>query len=172
MDVIHILTNNESTLAKEVNKVNEILGSAHFTNDKFVSNSNKALSEFPEEKLSKKEQVSVLDTQWHPQRDKITFNFMFEDKGKMNGNATITKRSLLSNLAQIFDSLGLLSAFTVSYKITLQKSWTQKVGWDDPLEGQLLEEAESFLSELPRLQDISLPRCFLQTPESEVRKLQ
>ena len=171
MDDLHILTSNESTLTEEVNKVNEILGSAHFTTWKFVSYSIKALFEFPEEKLSKKEQVSVLGTQWHPQRDEITFNFMCEEKGKVNGNATITKRSLLSNLAQIFDSLGLLSAFTVSCKITLQKSWTQKVGWDDPLEGQLLEEAKLFLSELPRLQDIRLPRCFLQTPESEIKEI-
>ena len=74
-------------------------------------------------------------------------------------------------MAKIFDALGLLSAFTVSCKLTLQKSWVQKVSWDEPLKGELLQDAKAFLSELHHLKEFRLPRCFLKTPNSKVVEL-
>ena len=76
----------------------------------------------------------------------ISFNHHSQELGKEGSEVTITKRSLLSILAKIFDALSLLSAFKVSCKLTLQKSWVQKVSWDEPLKGELLQEAKVFLS--------------------------
>jgi len=112
----------------------------------------KALSHFPSEKLSNEELVSVLGTQWHPKRDEITFKFLSEEKGKHG--KVITKCSLLSLLARIFDSVRILSSFTITGQIILQKARMEKIPWDQPLEGQLVEEARLFISEIPRLHEL------------------
>lgn len=45
----------------------------------------------------------------------------------------LTKRSVLSHLAQIFDPLGLLSSCLISTKILLQQLWLAKLSWDESL---------------------------------------
>ena len=44
----------------------------------------------------------------------------------------------------------------------------QKLTLDEPLSGEIEQEAEIFLSELDQLQDLTLPRCFLKSAESRI----
>lgn len=45
----------------------------------------------------------------------------------------VTKRVILSETSQIFDSLGLLSSCTIISKIILQNLWCEKLTWDEAL---------------------------------------
>ena len=45
----------------------------------------------------------------------------------------LTKRSVLSIAAEVFDTLALLEPFTVRAKMMLQGLWEQKASWDSQL---------------------------------------
>ena len=169
VDDVHILTANEEELAPITKDVDEILRLGHFTSGKYASNSAKTLAQFPTEKLSKEELVSVLGTQWHPKQDEIRFKFLSDNEEKPIEN--ITKRTMLSNLARIFDATGILSAYMIKGRLTLQKTWIKQITWDTQLEGELLEEAQAFISEIPHLYEFRQPRCFLNTPQSELKEI-
>ena len=52
-------------------------------------------------------------------------------------NMKITKRTVLAQIASIYDPLGLLSACIITVKILIQKLWVEKVGWDEALPSDL-----------------------------------
>ena len=76
-------------------------------------------------------------------------------------NAVLTRRELMSQIHGIYDPLGLLSPITIKFKLVLQKIVEAKLGWDEPLEGELRSAAESALIEMVRSGSISFPRCVL-----------
>ena len=45
----------------------------------------------------------------------------------------LTKRKVLSDIAKIFDPLGLLSCVVIVLKICMQEIWMTKLAWDDIL---------------------------------------
>ena len=159
VDDILVLANEESQLENDVENVNHILELANLPTHKYVSNSAKTLEKFPKEKLSEKDRVSILGTIWTPESDLITFNFVKSPLTQQETdvkNQSITKRNLLSLLAKIFDAMGILSAYTILAKVTLQKTWERKIPWDEPLKDDLLQEAQAFLSEASYLENLQL----------------
>ena len=44
-------------------------------------------------------------------------------------------------------------------KVLLQEIWTAGIDWDDVLPPELRRKWEQWLSELPQLSNISIPRC-------------
>lgn len=47
----------------------------------------------------------------------------------------VTKRSILTQVAQIYDPLGWLGPSTVKAKIILQRLWQKKGSWDELVSG-------------------------------------
>jgi len=47
--------------------------------------------------------------------------------------SAMTKRTILSTIAKVFDPLGLLAPVTITAKILIQELWSLKLGWDDSL---------------------------------------
>ena len=62
--------------------------------------------------------------------------------------AGLSRRTMLSQVHSIFDSLELLSPLTIWYKILIQKIMTLGLDWDELLSGAILEEAWSVLNEM------------------------
>ena len=158
---------------------------------KYVSNSLKTLKEFPDECLSKKDRLSILDTYWSQKEDVLTFNLMKSTEAEVkiekansevsvesdSKNATTTapasttvytKRQVLSIVAQIFDSTGLVTPYVLIPKLILQSCWKLKLLWDEPLRSELQERFEDFMSELPKLASISIKRGLLPTTKSKL----
>ena len=104
--------------------------------------------------------VSVLGTQWHPKQGEIRFKFLSDNARKPI--EIITKQTVLSNLARIFDATGILSAYMIKGKLTLQKNLIKQIPWDTPLEGELLEKAQAFISEIPHLYEFRQKTVFPQ----------
>ena len=75
MDDVLIKCNDEKSLATEVKNADHILSLASLPTHKYVSNSTKALSEFPQDKLSSKEKISVLGTIWDPKKGPDNLQF-------------------------------------------------------------------------------------------------
>ena len=176
MDDILVLANDELKLENDMENAIHILELASLPTHKYVSNSVKTLEKFPKEKLFESDRVSILGTMWNPAMDEITFNFIpspltDEVTEESGSRAILTKRSLLSTLAKIFNSQGTLSPYILSTRLTLQKDWEQQLTWDEPLKDKILQEAEMFLSELDQLKDLTQPRCFLKSAESKITEL-
>ena len=77
-----------------------------------------------------------------------------------------TKSSLIG---QTYDPLGFLSSVTVCFKILIQELCKSKLGWDQPLRGEILAKWTRLIDQLKGSPPITLPRCFLQSPRSEFR---
>ncbi|XP_062531657.1 uncharacterized protein LOC134201239 isoform X1 [Bombyx mori] len=70
----------------------------------------------------------------------------------------ITKRSILSNVSQIFDPLGLLSPVIIVAKVLLQQLWLLKMGWDDTVPDHIARVWNRFDNSLQALDTIRIPR--------------
>ena len=73
---------------------------------------------------------------------------------------TLTKRGLVSDIAKTFDALGFFSPSIVAAKILMQRLWESKVDWDDPVPGDISDAWLQWRSELPKLAQVDIPRCY------------
>nr|CAI5833897.1 unnamed protein product [Callosobruchus analis] len=95
--------------------------------------------------------VKVLGLQWHPSEDIFTYAH----------NATqphCTKRSILSDIAKIFDPLGLIAPITLWAKHVMQRLWLSKISWDEAPAADLISDWNRFSEELPCLSQIRIAR--------------
>ncbi|UYV71441.1 hypothetical protein LAZ67_8003210 [Cordylochernes scorpioides] len=81
----------------------------------------------------------------------------------------ITKRSILSCLAQIYDPIGFLSPILIKPKILLQKAWTLKLAWDDELDRHYKDELSLWFDDLQLHKGMAIPRNFnpLMVPQKD-----
>lgn len=70
----------------------------------------------------------------------------------------VTKRAILSFVAQLFDPLGLVSPTIVLGKIIMQKIWKLGIGWDESLPLDLLTLWNQFCDDMKVVSEISVPR--------------
>ena len=64
----------------------------------------------------------VLGMIWYPNSDKIKLNFE-SIKNSIENCANHTKRTVLRNIAKLYDPVGFISPFSVRIKILLQNIW-------------------------------------------------
>lgn len=76
---------------------------------------------------------SLLGLLWDKQEDQIGIVMPRDDE-------TSSKRALLSNLAKIYDPLGLVAPLTVQGKFIFRDACNAKVAWDAPLPQQLASQ--------------------------------
>ncbi|KAL4103253.1 hypothetical protein QTP88_018630 [Uroleucon formosanum] len=99
--------------------------------------------------------IKVLGLQWHPTNDSFSCAL------RPNLLPIIcTKRGLLSMIARIYDPLGLFAPAIFHGKCIMQRTWLAKVSWDDPLPDDISRDWESFVLDLPSLNDLKVPRHF------------
>lgn len=97
--------------------------------------------------------AKTLGLMWNGLSDHLIFKI--DSKHKMGA---ITKRSVLSQIAQIFDPLGLLAPCTILAKLIMQRLWMAKLTWDESLPAELHTSWVKFSSEVPLLNAIKIPR--------------
>ncbi|RLU15991.1 hypothetical protein DMN91_011749 [Ooceraea biroi] len=68
------------------------------------------------------------------------------------------KRVILSQIASLFDPLGLLGPIIVAAKIFLQKLWKLHLTWDDSIPSELAAEWIQIYEELPLINQLVFPR--------------
>ncbi|XP_029158933.1 uncharacterized protein LOC114931136 [Nylanderia fulva] len=153
--------------AESIDEVHEIINQLHqlckaggFPLQKWSSNHAHVLHHLPSERLSNPNPipfdsdscVAVLGLQWKPTADCFQFSI------DRPSTATITKRTILSTIAKLFDPLGLLSPVIIKAKILIQELWINKLNWDESLPSPLANQWITFVNELEDLKVISIPR--------------
>lgn len=128
---------------------------------KWVSNAPEILSSVPVDQLQDimfdsetRSTIKVLGLRWSPYSDRFTYSVQPRPD-------VFTKRTMLSELARIFDPLGFLAPVTMFCKSLIQHLWTIGLGWDDPLPSAIHSRWMQYARELPMLSKISVERYVL-----------
>ncbi|XP_058827669.1 uncharacterized protein LOC131687599 [Topomyia yanbarensis] len=76
-----------------------------------------------------------------------------------------TKRKIFSEIAQLYDPLGIVSPVIAWAKIWMQHLWLVNVDWDDPIPREIESKWNDFHSQLPLLKQYKVPR-YIFTPKA------
>ncbi|XP_011866618.1 PREDICTED: uncharacterized protein LOC105561342, partial [Vollenhovia emeryi] len=107
--------------------------------------------------------TKILGIKWLPQEDTFAFSTR-----SSRSEGRLTKRLVLSEVAQILDPLGFASPVVIKTKILLQELWLHKLQWDDPLPSQLSARWLIIREELTSLAKLSIPRWLNTWNDSQV----
>lgn len=144
--------------------IDSLLKSSHFILRKWHSNCLKALvninnSNFDSSvsnktlALGETDISKILGIHWLGKQDLLKYKINFCPISN-----DVTKRKLLSVIAQIYDPLGLLGPVVIISKIIIQNLWTIKLEWDQPIPQNILIKWNQFYNQLHLLNDIDIPR--------------
>ncbi|XP_050063272.1 uncharacterized protein LOC114130946 [Aphis gossypii] len=97
--------------------------------------------------------TKILGLHWKSDDDMLFYTVQ-----QVEVNAPITKRKILSEIATIFDPLGLLGPIIIIAKIIMQSLWQIKLNWDDVLPDKICTEWQRYRDGLPSLNNLRIPR--------------
>lgn len=147
-------------------ELTKILSSGGFHLRKWTSNSSEFLENLPSSDLYSQDfirfeemsdiSLKILGLLWQPQSD----SFRFRVASTHNGRCT--KRTILSEIARIFDPLGFLSPVTFLAKYLMQLLWVSGVSWDGDVPENIRFEWEAFKAQLPLLSSVTIPRRIIE----------
>jgi len=148
---------NDITTAQEMQRqVTSLLKEAGFKLRKWCANNNRLLSEIPTEdqevnldlEETSEQTIKTLGLIWLPKSDELC------GRAHMLPLKRITKRTVSSDLARIFDPLGLFGPVTVRAKLFMQQLWELKLDWDHELPPQLQYQWTQFRNDLQTLNNL------------------
>lgn len=87
---------------------------------------------------------SVLGLKWLPSLDAFKYTISVP-----KADEKVTKRKIVSYVAQLYDPNGYLAPVTVVAKILIQKLWIAKCTWDGKVPQANVDEWSKFVQELP-----------------------
>ncbi|GFT30291.1 uncharacterized protein TNCV_3467341 [Trichonephila clavipes] len=105
--------------------------------------------------LSEESITKTLGVLWNSSSDVFCF------KVSPSTNLIFTKRDELSQIACIFDPLGLLGPVISKAKFSMQQLWLLKLEWHEKLPVPVAAEWASFPQSLPVLEKLKIPRFVL-----------
>lgn len=108
--------------------------------------------------------MKTLGLTWFPSTDTLGFQFTIPS---LDVDEILTKRTILSVIATLFDPLGLLGAVITTAKIFMQQLWTirdengKSLDWDQSLPSTVGEAWRKFHELLPLLNQPRIERCVI-----------
>ena len=142
-----------------INDVSLVCESGGFKLRKWVSNSEQVLEGIQRNLIAEPHTFSlsgecskVLGLFWCPGTD--TFGFVSTNVEK----EVVTKRSILSHLAQLFDPFGWLGPVIVKGKILLQELWLLKIDWDAAVPTDIENDWLKLKNNLKMIKEIKVER--------------
>ncbi|XP_029178506.1 uncharacterized protein LOC114946224 [Nylanderia fulva] len=145
----------------QINQLNESLIAGGFHLRKWISNDPEVLADIPHQDQASSPILSVddrtihhtLGVQWHQQSDRFVFSAPSPPPA-----GSLTKRSVLSFTASMFDPLGWLAPIVIVAKMFMQELWAIRLDWDEELPENLKSRWINFTQQLENVTTISIPR--------------
>ena len=143
-----------------IEQLQSLLSKAGFRLTKWLSNSQRVIDAVPQEERSKSLKVASLDSHLHERVlgvnwDVVTDEFEFTTAMPMKPR---TRRGMLSTMNSLFDPLGFVNPIILEARMIYRKLCQQELEWDEPVPEQELRRWEKWLSTLPQLQSVRIPR--------------
>ena len=121
---------------QNVKEIAEIFALGSFPLRKWVANRNEVLADLPCEYLAMEPSAPrdaalgtyILGLFWNPTDDSFGFKL-----SSLEPSQIVTKRTILSRIARLFDPLGWLAPIVVLAKMLMRELWISKTGWNDPI---------------------------------------
>ncbi|CAK9799871.1 hypothetical protein ANTQUA_LOCUS2267 [Anthophora quadrimaculata] len=107
--------------------------------------------------LDLSDEKKTLGLYWHPTQD--TLGYALKTNEPLT---TITKRTILSRIAQLSDPLGLIGPIIVQAKLIMQSLWKIKQNWDEPLPLDIRSTWTDFQAQLHLVRQFSIPRRIIK----------
>ena len=156
-----LLTGAESlrSLGLLRDEIISLLKSGGFNIRQWASNDKSILTDLPETSINSKlildktSNLKTLGVTWNSENDKISYTVCSITIGEK-----VTKRLILSEIAKIYDPLGLLGPVVLYAKIIMQDVWKSKVGWDESVPSSLYSKWLAFAQQLNLIKDLTIDR--------------
>ena len=124
---------------------------------KWGSNHRHALDELEQKDFTTADTIDscatrkMLGVVWRSLSDELAYSV-----SSIESVSKVTKRTISSEIAKIFDPLGLLGPVVLALKTIIQDCWKLKIGWDESVPQVLHTAWQSFITQLPLLEKASL----------------
>ena len=159
----------EEEIMKLKLEISRALQSGCFNMRKWCSNSAKVMHQVPAVErvtetmfdFNKHETVKTLGTLWNPHSD--TFHFSVN----LSGGQRCTKRIILSEIARIYDVLGLLGPAVVHAKMFMQNLWKMNLQWDQQVPEHMATMWMDLCKELNQVSYLKIPRGVISITQIE-----
>ena len=92
---------------------------------------------------------------------------LIDEEKHLTEKVKLTKRRLLSEVAKIYDPIGLAAAFIIRAKIGIQELWQTGIDWDIEIPTNMREKWIELFKEMKELNNISFRRPLLITNVTE-----
>ncbi|XP_078049863.1 uncharacterized protein LOC144476616 [Augochlora pura] len=141
------------------NDLTSLLDSAGLNIRQWASNDRRLLDGLPESNINQQLHlgessiIKTLGLFWNSATDTITYTVK-----PILHTHRITKRFISSEIAKIYDPLGLLGPVIIIAKMILQELWTLKLDWDESLPMSIHTKWNQYYAELPLLNNIVFSR--------------
>lgn len=145
------------------NDITFILGKGNFNLRKWASNDPNLLPKYNEDNLGnsvnatinidKMGETKTLGLFWNCQCDLLSYSLVLPKT-----NTKITKRTILSTVAQIFDPLGLIGPVIIIAKLILQRLWSLKIHWDESVPLNLHTQWLNYVQSISHINKIKIAR--------------
>ncbi|XP_025997421.1 uncharacterized protein LOC113005763 [Solenopsis invicta] len=144
------------------NEIITLLARGGFSIRQWASNDKRVVNDLPISALHENfaldtdRALKTLGVTWNARDDKIYY------ATKSIGNTTkITKRTILSEIAKIFDPLGLLGPVILYIKKIMQHVWRCGLQWDESVPQNIYTEWLKFVKQWETMGRVSFPRNLL-----------
>ena len=113
--------------------------------------------------LDKDEVLKTLGVFWNAKLDLYAYSVQ-----KIINPEKITKRTIMSEIAKLYDPLGLLGPIILYAKLIIQRLWQANVEWDESIPTSIHTSWVKFCSQLPFVNNITFERRVITADPSEI----
>lgn len=139
----------------------ELTRSAGYELRKWSSNCRELLQDLPHEHceqphlfdMDDKSFIKVLGIQWDPVSDSLSYQI------NVPLGQPISKRSILSTIARLYDPCGYSTPIIFRFKVFLQSLFTDGLNWDEPINQHQNAQWNELIQDLNHLSHLQIPRC-------------
>ena len=169
-------TTTVNEAVKLAGDLSKLLAKGGFHLTKWMSNKREVIESIPESERA----ASVVDldldrdelpiermlgVEWHVKTGTFKVKTVSKDK-------PLTRRGILSTTSSVYDPLGMVAPAILPAKKLLQDLCKRNIGWDDEIGEDERKRWENWLSDLPKLSEITLKRCIKPADFGRVKSAQ
>jgi hypothetical protein len=141
------------------------LSQAGFNLTKIIINRQELLERIPEVDRAKEVKELTFDSQskalgvvWKVLDDEFCFDV------HVSSSSSVTRRSVLSTLASMYDPLGFLNPVLITGKLIFQEATRERLSWDDAVPDSIADRWSQWIVSLGNLSNVRIPRCIKPNP--------
>ncbi|XP_076389322.1 uncharacterized protein LOC143264752 [Megachile rotundata] len=161
-----LLTGADSYLeaAAIVNEITALCSKGGFRLRQWATNNESLIDELQHDKtdatclrLDLDKTIKTLGVHWNAKEDSLTYSL-----STCATSDRVTKRTILSKIATLFDPLGLFGPIIIRAKLIMQSLWKIQVDWDESMPTDLHTEWCTYWEELRLLSEFKVKRHITQ----------